>query len=95
MNRFAILLVGGILCWMAGSEVQAQVAYVTYYAAPPCAAPAPIVRTTYYAPAPVVGYQPVPIATTRYRPFLGGSVTRIRTGYAPVVVAPVPVVVGY
>ena len=63
----------------------------TYYAPAPAAVPV----TTYYAPAPVVRYQPVPVATTRHRPILGGTVTRVRTGYAPVVVNPTPVVYAY
>jgi hypothetical protein len=73
----------------------------TYYAPAPTVpvttyyAPAAVPVTTYYAPAPVVRYQPAPVATTRYRPFLGGSVTRVRSAYRPVIVNPVPVVYGY
>ena len=63
-------------------------------AVPTCCEP----TTVYYggpviAPAPVVvapTYAPVPITTTRYRPILGGTVTRTRYYYAPTtVVAPV------
>ena len=51
----------------------------TYYAPAPttaCYAPAP--TTVYYAaaPAPVV-VAPGPVVTTRYRPILGGTVTRV------------------
>jgi len=56
----------------------------TVYYAP---APAPVVvapHTVYYAPAPVpVVYRPVARLRTRYRPILGGTVTRVRYGYAP------------
>jgi hypothetical protein len=44
--------------------------------------PAPVV--TYYR-APTMYYRP-PVAVTRYRPILGGTVTRYVGGYAPVVV---------
>jgi hypothetical protein len=71
---------------------ETPVVQTSYYAPVPAA---PVVQTSYYAPAPAVAYRPVPVATTRYRPILGGTVTRIRTGYAPVVVNPMPVVYGY
>jgi hypothetical protein len=94
-----LLLVAGCLVGLAlVSQADAQV-YVTYYSpAVPvtaCYAPAPVVYTSYYAPAPVVAYQPVAIARTRYRPILGGTVTRVRPAYSPFVVNPVPVVYGY
>ncbi|HCK40860.1 MAG TPA: hypothetical protein DHW22_04425 [Planctomycetaceae bacterium] len=52
-------------------------------------------HTVRYVPAPVVSapvvpavaYQPVAQVRTRYRPFLGGTVSRVRYGHAPVVVA--------
>lgn len=50
--------------------------------APVVAAPAPVV--TYYR-APAVAYQPVPQVVTRYRPILGGTVSRLRYSYVPVV----------
>jgi len=64
------------------------VATTAYYAPAPHAvyyAPAP--RVAYYAPAaaPVAA---VPVYTTRYRPLLGGSITRVR--YAPATVAYYP-----
>lgn len=89
-----------ILAFTAANASQAQVfvsvgtpAYSAYYA------PAPVVyqasyHSTYYPPAPVVVARPVvygaavaPVAVyrTRYRPVLG-PVTRVRYGYAPVVV---------
>jgi hypothetical protein len=46
---------------------------------PPCCAPVE----------PAIAYQPVAQVRTRYRPLLGGSVTRVRYGYAPTYVAPV------
>lgn len=54
--------------------------YVTY--SPVMAAPAPVIA----APAPVVVGAPVVTTTTRWRPFLGGSVTRVSYGYAPTAV---------
>ena len=66
--------------------------------APCCAVP----RAVYYAApvalapvAPAVAYQPVARVRTRYRPFLGGTVSRVRYGYAPAYVAPAPAVVAY
>jgi hypothetical protein len=47
----------------------------------PVFAPMPV-RTFYRAP--VVTMQPVPRVMTRYRPILGGSVSRVRYGWAPV-----------
>ena len=96
MKTIAAVLVG-CLCWLAiESDAQAQVAYVTYYQpmtvySPPvpCAS-----HAVYYAPAPAVTYQPVARVRTRYRPILGGTVTRVRYGYAPVY-HPAPVVVAY
>ncbi len=49
----------------------------------PVFAPAPIPVTTFYR-APIVTMQPVPRVVTRYRPILGGSVSRVRYGWAPV-----------
>lgn len=96
MHKLLFVLSALVLCVFLTSAAQAQVGYVTYYSpAPPCATPSPVVVTSYYAPAPVVTYQPVPVATTRWRPILGGTVTRIRTAYAPVVVTPAAVAYGY
>ena len=47
----------------------------------PMVAPLPV--TTFYR-APIVTMQPVPRVVTRYRPILGGSVSRVRYGWAPV-----------
>lgn len=49
----------------------------------PVFAPAPVPVTTFYR-APIVTMQPVPRVVTRYRPILGGSVSRVRYGWAPV-----------
>jgi len=61
-------------------------------AAVPTVAP---VTTVAYAPAPTVAYQRVARVRTRYRPLLGGTVSRVRYGYAPVYYPPAPVVVAY
>lgn len=99
MKNFAILLAVGLIGLSLANKGAAQVAWVTYYAptAPVTTfyAPAPVAVTSYFAPTPVVAYRPVPVATTRFRPILGGTVTRIRTGYAPMVVTPAPVVIGF
>jgi hypothetical protein len=52
-------------------------------------------QTVYYAPAPAVSYQPVARVRTRYRPILGGTVTRVRYRYAPVYHTAMPVVYAY
>lgn len=61
---------------------------VAYVAASPVVieAPPPVV-TAYYAP-PAVVYQPAARVVTRYRPILGGSVSRVRYGYVPVAYYP-------
>ena len=54
---------------------------VCYGGAPVVAAPAPVVVNR--------AWTPVPVTTTRFRPILGGTVTRTRVYYAPTtVVAP-------
>ncbi|MCG8450587.1 MAG: hypothetical protein MI725_13545 [Pirellulales bacterium] len=100
MKRFALLLVAAALWLGAQSDAAAQIAYVTYYQ--PATVYSPVVancavpRVAYYAPAaPAVAYQPVARYHTRYRPFLGGTVTRVRYGYAPTYAAPAPVLVAY
>jgi hypothetical protein len=75
-----------------------------YYSPAPAAtsayyAPAP--HSVYYAPAPRVAYYapaPAPVAVapvyaTRYRPLLGGGITRVRYRYAPVAYAAPPATV--
>ena len=102
MKNLVISLVAvGALALVVGSA-SAQVAYMTYYqpvypAAVVAPAP-PVVYTSYYAPTTVKTYQPVARVRTRYRPILGGSVTRVRYGYAPTYTTyytPAPVVYGY
>lgn len=99
MKRVVTLLAAAIVGVAMMNQAKAQVAHVTYFAPPvPVTtffAPAPVVHTSFFAPAPVVAYQPVQVARTRYRPILGGSVTRYRTGFAPVVVQPAPVFLGF
>ena len=60
-----------------------------------CITPAPV--TTYYAPGPspvvcagarTIYYGPAAVATTRYRPLIGGTVTRWRYVNRPAVVYP-------
>lgn len=100
MRRLAILLAAVALWSVSDADAKAQV-YVSYYQPAPVFAPAPVYYSSYYAPAPAVVaapapvYQPVTRVRTRYRPFLGGTVTRVRTGYAPAYYAPAPVVYAY
>lgn len=69
-------------------SVASPVQHVSYYAPAPVSYAAPTV--VYRPAAPVVHavarpvYAPVPVIRTRYRPFWGTSVTRVRYGYAPV-----------
>jgi hypothetical protein len=104
MNRFALLTAAAAVWFTCGAaEAQWTTVYygppaaVYYHPAPAVAttayyAPAP--QTVYYAPAPrAVYYAPAPVAavpvyTTRYRPLLGGTITRVRYRYAPVAYAP-------
>ena len=69
--------------------------HTVHYAPVPQTVYAPVPQTVYYAPAPTVSYEPVARVRTRYRPFLGGSVTRVRYRYAPVYHQPAPVVYAY
>lgn len=62
---------------------------------PQTVAALPTPQTVFYAPAPTLAYQPVARVQTRYRPILGGTVSRVRYGYAPVYYPPAPVVVAY
>ncbi|MEM6330003.1 MAG: hypothetical protein AAF790_07135 [Planctomycetota bacterium] len=52
----------------------------------PIVAPAPVTVARPVVAAPVVtqGLAPVAYTRTRWRPLLGGTVTRVRYGYAPV-----------
>lgn len=101
MKKLAALVLACLFWWGVESTAQAQVAYVSYYQPvtvyrPPVVYSASYVPyTSYYAPAPAVSYQPVARVRTRYRPILGGTVTRVRYGYAPVYYQPAPVVVAY
>lgn len=74
---------------------RADAQFVTYYS-PVVAAPTPVQVVAYRQPVvypapvayrvarPVVTVAPVAYTRTRYRPFFGGAVTRVRYGYAPV-----------
>ncbi len=111
MKKSAVFLVAFLLWLGAPSDARAQVAYVTYYQpmtvySPPVVATPQTVyytpqtvyyspQTVYYTPAPAVSYQPVAHVRTRYRPILGGSVTRVRYRYAPVYHTAMPVVYAY
>jgi len=85
MKTALALLIAAALWLGSGTDVQAHHPHVAYFH--------PVPHAVYYAPAPVV-YRPVARVRTRYRPFLGGSVTRVRYGYAPAYYAP-PVVYAY
>ncbi len=93
MKKFAALLLALTLWAVGDSRAEAQVPYVTYYQAPPVYASTPVQYATFYPPAyvapsvvlpmPVPVYRPVTRGYTRYRPILGGTVTRYRSYYAP------------
>lgn len=85
MKTALALFVAAVLWLGSGADAQAHSPYYAYYQ--------PVAHAVYYAPAPVV-YQPVVRVRTRYRPILGGRVTRVRYGYAPAYYAP-PVVYAY
>lgn len=98
MKKIALMLLVVALWAVSGSDAEAQV-YVSYYQPAPVYAPAPVYYSSYYAPpvvaAPAPVYQPVTRVRTRYRPILGGTVTRVRRGYAPAYYSPAPVVYAY
>lgn len=95
MKNCLMLVAGCLVCLVLSGRTEAQVWVTRYQPVTAFYAPAPIVQTSFFAPGPVVGYQPVAVARTRYRPILGGTVTRVRPVWSPVVVNPVPVVYGY
>lgn len=95
--RTVILLVALVTVLFLASSTQAQVVYHSTYYAPTVVyrAPAPVaysVASPVAAPVPTVAYYPAavpvvePVAEvrTRYRPILGGTVSRVRYRYAPV-----------
>ena len=103
MTRVLVLLAAVAAVSVIAASAEAQVVYrATYYAptvvyrapappvytvASPVVVPAPTVA--YFAPAvPVV--EPVAEVRTRYRPILGGTVSRVRYRYAPVYYPAVP-----
>jgi hypothetical protein len=87
----AVLALCVVLGWSSAALAQCcgcQTAYyapapVTTYYAPATAYYAPAPTTVYYAPTTAY-YAPAPIVQTRYRPILGGTVTRVYyPNYAP------------
>jgi hypothetical protein len=95
MRNLVLIVVGCVVSAVLAAEAKAQVVWGPAVPVTTYCAPAPVVHTTFFAPAPVVAYRPVTVARTRYRPFLGGTVTRYRPAFAPVVVQPAPVVWGF
>jgi hypothetical protein len=83
MRLLAVVLVASVFCLLAVADAHAHVTYVAY---DPCCSP-PVVMATFYAPAPAVVYPSTTAVRSRYRPLLGGSVTRVRYVDAPVVYA--------
>lgn len=92
----AVVAAWGLLA-AAADTGQAQIVTVyrplaVYYPAPVVvarpivAAPLPAPTVVAYPPPPAVVYQPMAQVRTRYRPFLGGTVSRVRYGYVPVIV---------
>jgi hypothetical protein len=100
----AVFALAIVVAFASSAEAQVYQVYypgtpvTSYYAPAPVAAtsyyaPAPVAATTYYAPAPVAApvatyYAPTAVATTRYRPLIGGNVTRWRYVNRPTVVYP-------
>lgn len=95
-------VVAALACCGSAADAQVVTSYyaptTVYYAPAPrvyavaspvvVAEPAPAPTVTYYAP-PAIIHQPVARVRTRYRPILGGSVTRVHYGYAPMYYPPV------
>ncbi len=98
MNRLVVLLAFVvIMAWVGVAQAQccgqptvtyyAPAPTVAYYAPPTTVYYAARPRVAYYAPAPV----PAPVVvTTRYRPVLGGTVSRVRPVARPWVVGYYP-----
>ena len=85
MNRRLSVLAAVVVVLAFAGSASAQV-YQAYY-------PAPV--TTYYAPGPgavapvpTVAYYPTAVPVTRYRPIIGGTVTRWRYVNQPTYVYP-------
>ncbi|HEX6961882.1 MAG TPA: hypothetical protein VF175_08455 [Lacipirellula sp.] len=77
---------------VAGSQAAAQVAYVAYDPVDAvCGCESPVAVTAWYAATPTYVYGDPVVMRARYRPILGGVVTRLRYvnyGYAPAYYAP-------
>jgi hypothetical protein len=80
MRSFCILCAIFGLCVCIGARAEAHGTYVVYHPVVDVCCSPPVAITTYYAPAPAVVY-PSAVVRTRWRPLLGGPVTRVR--YAP------------
>ncbi|MCC6494391.1 MAG: hypothetical protein IT424_15375 [Pirellulales bacterium] len=76
MNRIALAAVA-LGCSTLASAARAEFGYVAYEPAATCCK-SPVVVTSYYAPAPCAVYSGPVVGWTRYRPILGGVVTRLR-----------------
>jgi hypothetical protein len=89
--------VSQVVYYGAAPVVVAPQPTTAYYAAPTTTFYAPAATTAYYAPAPVTTFaQPVavPVTATRYRPLIGGTITRTRYVY-PAVTYGAPAVTYY
>ena len=99
--RSALLAAAACLTLLV-AESDAQFVYVTNYAPAPVYVAPPAPTVVYRPVAPAVAYSPVvaappvavatptvvasPVVTTRYRPFLGRTVSRVRYYYTPTTV---------
>ncbi len=94
-----LLLPAALFALVACSAQQSEAQFVTYFSPVVAPAPVvvyrPVAPTVVFRPAPVAyrvarpvyvqpAVVPVAVTRTRWRPFLGGTVTRVRWGYAPV-----------
>ena len=85
MNRRLSVLAAAVMVLAFAGSASAQF-YQAYYPAPVTTyyAPGPVVM----APAPTVAYYPTAVPVTRYRPIIGGTVTRWRYVNQPTYVYP-------
>jgi hypothetical protein len=94
-----LLPAAALFALVAFSAQKSEAQFVTYFSPVVAPAPVvvyrPVAPTVVFRPAPVVytvarpvvaapAVVPVAVTRTRWRPFLGGTVTRVRYGYAPV-----------
>ncbi len=92
MRRIVFALTALTACVVAGSHAEAQVGYLAYEPVDAaCGCEPPVAVTAEYAPAPATAYDHPAVMRSRYRPLLGGVVTRLRYvnyGYVPASYAP-------